>query len=56
MMDPCVVSMIEMKSKYSKLKGNQGTMIENGPMCNQYDWNKIKVLLMEMKSNYCNYK
>jgi len=33
MMDPCVLNMIEMKSKYWKMKGNQGTVIANEYMC-----------------------
>ena len=56
MMDPCVVNMTEMKSKYSELKGNRGSMIANGPMCSQYDWNEIKVLWMEMKYSDCECK
>jgi len=36
-MNLCVVNMIEMKSKYLGLKGDQGTMIANGSMCRQYD-------------------
>jgi len=32
------------ESMYSRLKGNQGTMIVDGSMCSEYNWNKIKVL------------
>jgi len=41
--------LIETKSEYSGLKGNQGTVIANGSLWDQWIWNRVWKFAIDIK-------
>ena len=46
---------VVMKSKVPRVERKSRYCEANESMSSQYDWNEIKVLWIEMKSNYCDW-
>jgi len=55
MINSYAITMIGLKSRVSRVERKSRYCEANEYMSSQYDWNEIKVMWIEIKSNYCDW-